>query len=149
MSQSVFAKDMAAFKASLAQAAGVASEAVVINKIESISSRRHLLAEAIRVESSIMAAGEAAAQELAGRLTADSINRELSKLGLPPATVLEAAKPALKPSTTSPELSVSNTGTGAVVEATVERHQVLLFCFNSRPCWRYSRDHRYLKSKLW
>ena len=116
MSPSAFTNEkQTAFKASLAQAAGVASEAVVINKIESISSRRHLLAEAIRVETSIMAAGEAAAQELAGRLTADSINRELSKLGLPPATVLEAAKPALKPSTTSPELSVSNTGTGAVV----------------------------------
>jgi hypothetical protein len=111
MSRSAFTNEkQTAFKASLAQAAGVASEAVVINKIESISSRRHLLAEAIRVDTSIMAPGQAAAQEMAGRLTADSINRELSKLGLPPATVLEAAKPALKPSTTSPELSVSNTG---------------------------------------
>ncbi len=53
------------------------------------------MAEAIRVETSIMAAGEAAAQELAGRLTADNINRELSKAGLPTATVLEAATPAL------------------------------------------------------
>jgi hypothetical protein len=121
MSPSAFTKDkQAAFKASLAQAAGVASEAVVINKIESISSRRHLLAEAIRVDISIMAAGEAAAQERAGRLTADSINRELSKAGLPTATVLETAKPALNPLTTSPELSASNTGTGAVAaEATV------------------------------
>jgi hypothetical protein len=108
MSQSAFTKDkQAAFKASLAQAAGVASEAVVINKIESISSRRHLLAEAIRVETSIMAAGKAAAQELAGRLTADSINRELSKTGLPTATVLEAAKPALIPSTSSPSTTTS------------------------------------------
>jgi tRNA A-37 threonylcarbamoyl transferase component Bud32 len=102
-----------AFKASLAQAAGVASEAVVINKIESISSRRHLLAEAIRVDTSIMAPGQAAAKEMVGKLTADSINRELSKAGLPTATVLEPA--ALNPSTTSPELSASNTGTGAVV----------------------------------
>jgi hypothetical protein len=106
MSQSAFTKDkQTSFKASLAQAAGVASEAVVINKIESISSRRHLLVEAIRVETSIMAAGEAAAQEMAGRLTADSINRELSKAGLPTATVLEAA-------------TASNTGTGAVAEGT-------------------------------
>jgi hypothetical protein len=120
MSQSAFTKDKQTdFKASLAQAAGAASVTVVINKIEIISSRRHLLVEAIRIETSIMAAGEAAAQELAGRLTADSINRELAKLGLPPATVLEAAKPALRPSTTTPELSASNTGTGAVVEATV------------------------------
>jgi hypothetical protein len=115
MSRSAFTNEkQTAFKASLAQAAGVASEAVVINKIESISSRRHLLAEAIRVDTSIMAPGQAAAEEMAGRLTADSINRELSKAGLPTATVLEAAKPALNPSTTSPELSASNTGTCAV-----------------------------------
>jgi hypothetical protein len=81
-----------AFKASLAQAAGVASEAVVIKRIESISSRRHLLAEVIRVETSIMARGQAAAEQMAGRLTADSINRELSKAGLPTATVLESVK---------------------------------------------------------
>jgi hypothetical protein len=66
------------FRASLAQAAGAASEAVVIKKIVSISSRRHLLVEAIRVETSIMAPGETAAQELAGRLTADNINRDHS-----------------------------------------------------------------------
>jgi tRNA A-37 threonylcarbamoyl transferase component Bud32 len=115
MSLSAFTNEkQTAFKASLAQAAGVAREAVVIIKIESINSRRHLLAEAIRVDTSIMAPGQAAAEELAGRLTDDSINRELSKAGLPTATVLEAAKPALNPSTTSPELSASNTGTGAV-----------------------------------
>jgi hypothetical protein len=121
MSPSAFTDEkQTAFKASLAQAAGVASKAVVINKIESISSRRHLLAEAIRVDTSIMAPGQAAADEMAGRLTADSINRELSKAGLPTATLLEAANPALNPSTTSPELSASNTGTGAVAaEATV------------------------------
>ena len=82
MSQSAFTMDkQTVFRASLAQAAGAASEAVEIKKIMSISSRRHLLAETIRVETSIMAPGETAAQELAGRLTADSINRELSKLG--------------------------------------------------------------------
>ena len=116
-----------------------ASEAVVIYKIESISSRRHLLAEGIRVETRIMAAGEAAAQELAGRLTADSINRELSKAGLPAATVLEAAKPALNSSITLPEPSVSNTGTGAVAAATVASSSSF-FSSDSCPCWRYSRD---------
>jgi tRNA A-37 threonylcarbamoyl transferase component Bud32 len=115
MSQSAFTKDkQAAFKASLAQAAGVAGEAVVINKIESTSSRRHLLAEAIRVETSIMAAGEAAAEEMAGSLTADNINRELSKAGLPTATVLEAA-------------TASNTGTGAVAAATAEASRSSIF----------------------
>ena len=96
MSQSAFTKDkQTVFRAALALAAGAASEAVVIKKIVSISSRRHLLVEAIHVETSIMAAGGAAAQELAGRLTADSINRELSEAGLPTATVLEVATPAL------------------------------------------------------
>jgi hypothetical protein len=79
-------KKQAAFKASLARAAGVASETVVINKIESIISHRHLLAEAISVDTSIMAPGQAAAEEMAGRLRADSINRELYKAGLPTAS---------------------------------------------------------------
>jgi len=99
------------FKASLAQAVGrgdghdlVASEAVFI-KIESISSRRRLLAEAIRVETSIMTTkgivrdafkeiALADAMGMAGRLTADSINSKLSMAcpQLPTATVLEAAK---------------------------------------------------------
>jgi hypothetical protein len=128
MSQSDFTKDkQAAFKASLAQTAGVASEAVVINKIESISSRRHLLAEAIRVETSIMSAGEAAAQELAGRLTPDTINRDLFKAGLPTATVLKAATPALKSSITSPGLSASNSGTVAVAAGTSEASRSSFF----------------------
>jgi hypothetical protein len=119
MSHSAFTKDKQTdFKDSLAQAAGVASKTVVINKVETIRSLRHLLSEAICVESSIMVTGEAAAQELAGRLTSDSINRELSKAGLPTATVLEIAtparisatgietvKPGLNSSITSPELS--------------------------------------------
>jgi len=70
-----------------------ASEAVVIYKIESISSRRHLLAEGIRVETRIMAAGEAAAEEVAGRLTAGSINRELSRLGCPQPLCLRLLTP--------------------------------------------------------
>jgi len=118
MSPSAFTNEkQTAFKASLAQAAGVASEAVVINKIESISSRRHLLVEAIRIETSIMAQGQTAAEEMAGRLTADSINRELFKAGLPTATVLEAAKPTLSTLTTSPELSASKTDTGALASS--------------------------------
>jgi tRNA A-37 threonylcarbamoyl transferase component Bud32 len=118
MSQSAFTiEKQTAFKASLAQAAGVASEAVVIKKIESISSRRHLLVEAICVETSIMALRQAAAEEMAGRLTADSINRELFKAGLPTATVLEAAKPTLSTLTTSPELSASKTDTGALASS--------------------------------
>ncbi len=102
----------------MAQAAGVSSESVVIHKIESISGRRHLLAEAIRVETGIMAADEAAAEAIAGRLTIDSINRELAKAGLPAATVLEDAISTLTSSSTSdPELSVSREETGDTVAA--------------------------------
>ena len=101
MSPSAFTDDkQTAFKSSLAQAAGVSSESVVIHKIESISGRRHLLAEAIRVETGIMAADQGAAEAIAGKLTVDSINSELSKAGLPAATVLEAAIPALSSSNT-------------------------------------------------
>jgi tRNA A-37 threonylcarbamoyl transferase component Bud32 len=129
MSQSAFTKDkQVAFKASLAQAAGVASEAVVINKIESISSRRHLLAEAIRVETSIMAAGEAAAQELAGRLTADSINRELSKAGLPTATVLEAATPALNSEASSSSFFSTPVLVGVILGIVFLTGLVACFC---------------------
>ena len=101
MTPSAFTDDkQTAFKSSLAQAAGVSSESVVIHKIESIGSRRHLLAEAIRVETGIMAADQGAAEAIAGKLTVDSINSELSKAGLPAATVLEAAIPALSSSNT-------------------------------------------------
>jgi len=99
MSLSGFTKHkQKAFKASLRHAANlegvVVSEAVVITKIESISSRRHLLEEHIRVETSLMTTDKAIAEARAGDLTANSINRELSMAcpQLPKATVLEAAK---------------------------------------------------------
>ena len=114
MSPSAFTDDkQAAFKSSLAQAAGVSSEEVVIHRIESMSSRRHLLAEAIRVETGIMTTDADAAAAIAGRLTADSINKELSKAGLPAATVLEVATPALASSNTlALELPASKEETG-------------------------------------
>jgi hypothetical protein len=74
-----------------------------------------------------MAAGEAAAQELAGRLTPDTINRDLFKAGLPTATVLKAATPALKSSITSPGLSASNSGTVAVAAGTSEASRSSFF----------------------
>ena len=119
MSPSAFTDDkQTAFKSSLAQAAGVSSESVVIHKIESIGSRRHLLAEAIRVETGIMAADQGAAEAIAGKLTVDSINSELTKAGLPAATVLEAAIPALSSSNTlPPELTASKEETADIVVA--------------------------------
>jgi len=119
MSPSAFTDDkQTAFKSSLAQAAGVSSESVVIHKIESIGSRRHLLAEAIRVETGIMAADQGAAEAITGRLTVDSINSELAKAGLPAATVLEAAIPTLTSSSTSPpKLTASKEETADIAVA--------------------------------
>jgi len=113
MSLSVFTDDkQTVFKVSLAQAAGVSSETVVIHRIESLSSRRHLLADAIRIETGIMPTDEAAAEAIAGRLTADNINAELTKAGLPAATVIKAAKPNLAgqtPSTSEESLKSADT----------------------------------------
>jgi hypothetical protein len=119
MSLSAFTDEIQTiFKASLAKAAGVSSEAVVIHGIESINSRRHLLAEAIRVKAGIMTTDKSVSEKMAGRLTADSINRELIKDGLPTATVLEAAKPVLTSSSTStPEPSPSNEETRDIAVA--------------------------------
>jgi len=75
MSLLAFTNDkQTAFTSSLAQAGGIANAAVVTKKIESSSSRRNLLAaEALRVETSIMAAGKAAA--------GDSFSLGLSRKG--------------------------------------------------------------------
>jgi hypothetical protein len=80
------------FKESVAKAAGnLPPAAVEIDKIETISARRRmLLAESIRVETSVKVKDKAAAESLAGTLTVDKINAELAKSGLPPATMLES-----------------------------------------------------------
>ena len=51
--------------------------------------RRRLLAESIRVETSVKAADKEAANSMSVKLARDSINRELAAAGLPAATVLE------------------------------------------------------------
>jgi hypothetical protein len=86
------------FRKSLAVAAGVKPADVKIDKIETIVGRRgagrRLLAGSIRVDTSIRAADNAQAGSMAKRLTADNINAELVKVGLPPSTILEAPKVA-------------------------------------------------------
>ena len=52
---------------------------------------RRLLADSIRVETSVKAADKAATASMSAKLTTDSINRELAAAGLPAATVLEVA----------------------------------------------------------
>ena len=97
MSKMLFhAEKQQAFKSSLAKVAGVSTYAVTIDSITSISSRRstgnrRLLAESIRVDTSLFAADPSAAQAMKTKLTAENINSELMKNGLPSATVLEAA----------------------------------------------------------
>jgi hypothetical protein len=85
------------FRESLAVAAGVKPADVKIDKIETIGRRgagRHLLAGSIRVDTSIRAADNAKASSMVNRLTADNINAELAKVGLPKSTILEAPKVA-------------------------------------------------------
>jgi hypothetical protein len=97
MSKMLFHADkQQAFKSSLAKVAGVSTFAVTIDSITSISSRRstgnrRLLAESIRVDTSLFAADPSAAQAMKTKLTAENINSELMKNGLPSATVLEVA----------------------------------------------------------
>jgi hypothetical protein len=85
-----------AFVTSLAAAAGTNPADVKIDKIETISGRRsaarRLLAESIRVDASVKVADSAAANALANSLSADKINAQLAKAGLPPSTLLEPPK---------------------------------------------------------
>jgi hypothetical protein len=86
------------FRESLAVAADVKPADVKIDKIETIVGRRgagrHLLAGSIRVDTSIRAADNVKASSMVNRLTADNINTELAKVGLPKSTILEAPKVA-------------------------------------------------------
>ena len=78
------------FKAALAKAAGVAADDVSIDKIEAISAaRRRLLEGSIRVDTSIKAKDEQAANSVATLLTADRINEEFGEVGLEAASILE------------------------------------------------------------
>ena len=52
------------------------------------------MAESFRLETSVKASSEAAAKNIELGLTADKINAELSKVGLPKVTLLEAPKVA-------------------------------------------------------
>jgi hypothetical protein len=86
------------FRASIATAAGVTPADVTLDKIETISSRRgsdrHLLTDALRVDTIVKASDESAAVSMASALTQDKINSELEKAGLPKVAMLEAPKAA-------------------------------------------------------
>ena len=81
-----------ALKMSVARVAVVSSEDVSIASMEPLSpGTRRLLSESIRAEIHVKAADKATADEIAGRLTAFRINRELAKEGLPAVVVTEPA----------------------------------------------------------
>jgi hypothetical protein len=69
------------FIESIARAAGASPADVAIRNIKDISSaRRSLLSSSIRVDTSVKAEDQADAVAMSNRLTADSINNELSKV---------------------------------------------------------------------
>jgi len=74
----------AKFKESIAKAAGASPADVSIDGVEGISSaRRRLLASGIRIDVSVKAEDNTAADAMVAGLTVDNINAELSKAGLP------------------------------------------------------------------
>jgi len=83
-----------AFKEAIAKTAGqgVRADHVLIGTIEEMSTAaRRLLAQGIRVAVSVNAPDKDAAAAIVASLTEAGINTELKNVGLPPATVLEAA----------------------------------------------------------
>jgi len=97
------------FRLSIASAAGVSADAVTIDKVENLRrSGRRLMAPSIRVDTSIVAAGETAAKAMADTLTGEKINAELDRNGLPRAEIIDPPKvgvkggPAAAPETARP-----------------------------------------------
>ena len=69
------------FRESIARAAGASPADVAIRNVKDLSSaRRSLLSSSIRVDTSVKAENQADAVAMSKRLTADSINNELSKV---------------------------------------------------------------------
>ena len=69
------------FRESIARAAGASPADVAIRNVKDLSSvRRSLLSSSIRVDTSVKAENQADAVAMSKRLTADSINQELSKV---------------------------------------------------------------------
>jgi len=95
----------ASFKSAIAEAVGVSTVDVIIDKIESIttarsgvdiSAARHLLASGIRIDMHLQAANKDTADILGAKLTVTTINAKLQQAGLPSATILEAPQTATR-----------------------------------------------------
>ena len=104
MTASEFAtQEQTAFKMSVAAAAQVSSQDVIIGQVASVSiGARRQQEQSIRVEVEVKVTDLATANSVAARLSAPRINSELTKVGLPPVTVIESARVvAVPPSETS------------------------------------------------
>ena len=92
-------------KQGIADAAGVQVSRVRIVSVEADGGLRRQLQDAIMLEIEIFAADSQAAAALAQTLTADTINAETSKMGLPPVKMVR-----------QPEVAMFNTSTTGAVE---------------------------------
>jgi hypothetical protein len=86
-------KKQQTFKEAIAKTAGptVRADHVIIDAIEERTAARRLLNQGIRIDVRVNAVDKSVAASIAARLTQDSINAGLTSVGLPPATLLEAA----------------------------------------------------------
>ena len=83
-----------AFKEAISEAAGngVRADHVIISKIEEMSmASRRLMSQGIRIAVIVNAEDRSAASAIAESLTEEAINNELQDVGLPSATLLQAA----------------------------------------------------------
>ena len=100
------------FKTSLAQVAGVSVKDVTIDKVEILGiETRRLLSDGIIVTSSVKASSQKDADAITEKLTVEAINTQLSRAGLPEATMIEAPTVILQVSesdSTSGEGSADN-----------------------------------------
>ena len=100
-----------AFKEAISEAAGngVRADHVIISKIEEMSmASRRLLSQGIRIAVIVNAEDRSAASAIAESLTEEAINNELQDVGLPSATVLQAA--AVTQDSGSPESESEEAG---------------------------------------
>jgi hypothetical protein len=86
-------KKQQTFKEAIATTAGpnVRADHVIIEAIKESTAARRLLNQGISIDVRVNAVDKSAADAIAARLTKDSINAGLTSVGLPPATLLEAA----------------------------------------------------------
>ena len=146
LSKSEFSEQkQASFRQGIADAAGVSKESVRITSIE--EQRRHgrrLLAGTISVTTELLVTDASAGTQVAAQLTPANVNKELSKMGLPEASIVKSAEvavikvlvttpppagptPTSSPSTSPPSVSTNpDEFVSTLVTDTGVEHTVLL-----------------------